>query len=83
MAGALVWRLTGRRLLATRVTAVLGRALAAVLVLARAGAAIWQQTPRWLPQVVLGLFCGRPPPTATSAAAPPARELLAGRAERG
>ena len=51
--------LTGRRLLATRVTAAVGRALAAVLVLGGAGAAIWQQTPRWLPQVVLGLFLWR------------------------
>jgi Zn-dependent protease len=56
VARALVWRATGRRLLATRVTAMLGRALAAVLVLGGAAAALWQQTPRWLPQVVLGLF---------------------------
>jgi Zn-dependent protease len=56
VARALVWRLTGRRQLATRVTAAGGRALAAVLVLGGAGAALWQQTPRWLPQVVLGLF---------------------------
>jgi hypothetical protein len=51
-----VWRLTGRRLLATRVTARLGRALAAALVLGGTAAALWQQTPRWLPQVILGLF---------------------------
>jgi Zn-dependent protease len=56
VARALVWRATGRRLLATRVTALAGRALAAVLVLGGAAAALWQQTPRWLPQVVLGLF---------------------------
>jgi Zn-dependent protease len=56
VARALVWRLTGRRFLATRVTALLGRALAAALVLGGVGAALWQQTPRWLPQVVLGLF---------------------------
>ena len=56
VARALVWRLTGRRLLATRVTAALGRALAAILVLGGAAAALWQQTPRWLPQVILGLF---------------------------
>jgi Zn-dependent protease len=56
VARALVWRLTGRRLLATRVTALGGRILAAVLVLGGAGAALWQHTPRWLPQVVLGLF---------------------------
>ena len=56
VARALVWRVTGRRLLATRVTALLGRVLAAVLVLGGGAAALWQQTPRWLPQVVLGLF---------------------------
>jgi Zn-dependent protease len=59
VARALVWRVTGRRLLATRVTAVLGRTLAAALVLGGAAAALWQQTPRWLPQVVLGLFLWR------------------------
>ena len=56
VARALVWRLSGRRLLATRVAAALGRTLAAVLVAGGAGAALWQRTPRWLPQVVLGLF---------------------------
>jgi Zn-dependent protease len=56
VARALVWRVTGRRLLATRLTALLGRVLAAVLVLAGTTAALWQRTPRWLPQVVLGLF---------------------------
>ena len=56
VARALIWRVTGRRLLATRLTALLGRALAAALVLGGAAAALWQQTPRWLPQVVLGLF---------------------------
>jgi Zn-dependent protease len=56
VARALVWRLTGRRLLATRVTALLGRGLAGVLVLGGATAALVQQTPRWLPHVVLGLF---------------------------
>jgi Zn-dependent protease len=56
VARALVWRVTGRRLLATRLTALLGRVLAAVLVLAGTTAAVWQHTPRWLPQVVLGVF---------------------------
>jgi Zn-dependent protease len=56
VARALVWRVTGRRLLATRVTARLGRALAAALVLGGTVAALWQRTPRWLPHVVLGLF---------------------------
>jgi Zn-dependent protease len=59
VARALIWRVTGRRLLATRLTALLGRALAAALVLGGAAAALWQQTPRWLPQVVLGLFLWR------------------------
>jgi Zn-dependent protease len=56
VARALLWRLTGRRPLATRVTALAGRALAAALVVGGAGAALLQQTPRWLPQVILGLF---------------------------
>jgi Zn-dependent protease len=59
VARALVWRLTGRRRLATRVTALLGRGLAGVLVLGGATAAVAQQTPRWLPHVVLGLFLWR------------------------
>ena len=81
VARALVWRFTGRRLLATRVTALLGRALAATLVLGGAAAALWQQTPRWLPQVVLGLFLWRAAGEGHRAAA--RAELLAGRAERG
>ena len=81
VARALVWRLTGRRLLATRVTALLGRALAAVLVLGGAGAALWQQTPRWLPQVVLGLFLWQAAGQGRRAAA--RAEALAGRAGRG
>jgi Zn-dependent protease len=81
VARALVWRLTGRRLLATRLTALLGRALAATLVLGGAAAALWQQTPRWLPQVVLGLFLWRAAGEGHRAAA--RAELLAGRAERG
>ena len=81
VARALVWRATGRRLLATRVTAALGRTLAAVLVIGGAGAAIWQQTPRWLPQVVLGLFLWRAAADGERAATD--SELLAGRAERG
>jgi Zn-dependent protease len=81
VARALVWRLTGRRQLATRVTALLGRALAAVLVLGGAGAALWQQTPRWLPQVVLGLFLWQAAGQGERSAA--RAGLLAGRAERG
>ena len=81
VARALVWRLTGRRLLATRVTAAAGRALAAVLVIGGAGASLWQQTARWLPQVVLGLFLWQ---AATQGERSARREQpLAGRAERG
>jgi Zn-dependent protease len=81
VARALVWRATGRRLLATRVTALAGRALAAVLILGGATAALWQQTPRWLPQVVLGLFLWQAAAQGERSAA--RSELLAGRAERG
>ena len=81
VARALVWRLTGRRLLATRLTALGGRALAAVLVVGGAGAALWQLTPRWLPQVVLGLFLWQAAGEGHRAAA--RAEALAGRAERG
>jgi Zn-dependent protease len=81
VARALVWRLTGRRLLATRVTAALGRALAAVLVLGGAGAALWQWTPRWLPQVVVGLFLWRAAADGERSAV--RHQLLARRAERG
>jgi Zn-dependent protease len=81
VARALVWRLTGRRLLATRVTAAGGRALAAVLVLGGAGAALWERTPRWLPQVVLGLFLWQAAGQGERSAA--RAGLLAGRAERG
>ncbi|HEV3399180.1 MAG TPA: hypothetical protein VG693_07800, partial [Actinomycetes bacterium] len=73
--------LTGRRLLATRVTAAGGRALAAALVLGGAGAALWQQTPRWLPQVILGLFLWQAATRGERSAR--RQELLAGRAERG
>jgi Zn-dependent protease len=81
VARALVWRLTGRRLLATRVAALLGRVLAAVLVAGGAGAALWQQTPRWLPQVVLGLFLWRAAADGERSAA--RSDLLARAAERG
>jgi Zn-dependent protease len=81
VARALVWRLTGRRLLATRVAALLGRVLAAVLVAGGAGAALWRQTPRWLPQVVLGLFLWRAAADGERSAA--RSDLLARAAERG
>jgi Zn-dependent protease len=81
LARALVWRLTGRRLLATRVTALAGRGLAAVMVAGGAGAAAWQRTPRWLPQVVLGLFLWRA--AADGERSAERSEALAGRAGRG
>jgi Zn-dependent protease len=81
VARALLWRLTGRRLLATRVTARIGRGLAGVLVVGGGAAALWQQTPRWLLHVVLGLFLWRAASEGERAAA--RRQLLAGRAERG
>ena len=81
VARALVWRVTGRRLLATRVTALLGRVLAATLVLGGTAAALWQQTPRWLPQIILGLFLWQ---AATEGERSAARsDLLAGRGEHG
>ncbi|HET7519329.1 MAG TPA: hypothetical protein VFN05_16890 [Actinomycetes bacterium] len=61
--------------------AVGGRALAAVLVAGGAGAALWQWTPRWMPQVVLGLFLWQAAIQGERAAW--RSELLAGRAERG
>jgi Zn-dependent protease len=81
VARALVWRLTGRRLLATRVTAWVGRGLAGLLVVGGGAAALLQQTPRWLLHVVLGLFLWQ----AASEGERSARrsELLAGRAEGG
>jgi Zn-dependent protease len=81
VARALVWRLTGRRRLATRVTALLGRSLAGVLVVGGAAAAVLQQTPRWLPHVVLGLFLWQAAAEGERAAA--RAELLARWAERG
>jgi Zn-dependent protease len=59
VARAAVWRLSGRRVLATRVTAWIGRGLAAGLV----GWGLWsivtQGTPRYLLHVILGLFLYR------------------------
>ena len=59
VARAAVWRLTGRRLLATRVTAWAGRALAGLLVAGGAAAVAWWHTPRYLLHVVLGVFLWR------------------------
>jgi Zn-dependent protease len=59
VARALVWRLTGRRLLATRVTAWVGRALAGALVAVGVAGAAWQRSPRFLLDAALGLFLWR------------------------
>jgi Zn-dependent protease len=81
VARALVWRLTGRRLLATRVTAWVGRGLAGLLVVGGAGAALLQQTPRWLLHVALGLFLWQAAAEGERSAR--RRERLAGWAEHG
>ena len=59
VARAVLWRLTGRRLLATRITAWAGRGLAVLLLAGGAAAALLQQAPRHLVHVVLGLFLYR------------------------
>jgi Zn-dependent protease len=79
IARALVWRATGRRLLATRVSAWAGRGLAGVLVAGGAAAALRQQTPRFLLHVALGLFLWRAAVDGERAAR--VAELLAGRRE--
>jgi Zn-dependent protease len=81
IARALLWRATGRRLLATRVTAWAGRGLAGALVAGSATAALWQQTPRFLLHVALGLFLWRAAVDGERAAR--VAELLAGRRQAG
>jgi Zn-dependent protease len=56
VARAVVWRLTGRRLLATRVTAWVGRGLAGLLMAGGAVAIVVLHTPRYLLHVALGGF---------------------------
>src|SRR6266545_4121164 len=56
VARAVVWRLTGRRLLATRVTAWFGRGLAVLLIAGGGAAVALLHTPRYLLHVALGLF---------------------------
>jgi Zn-dependent protease len=79
VARALLWRLTGRRPLATRVAAAGGRVLAAALVLGGTAAALEQRTPRWLPQIALGLFLWSAAAGGKRSAA--RRQALGGRAE--
>jgi Zn-dependent protease len=81
IARALLWRATGRRLLATRVTAWAGRGLAGALGAGGATAALWQQTPRFLLHVALGLFLWRAAVDGERAAR--VAELLAGRRQAG
>jgi Zn-dependent protease len=59
IARAAVWRWTGRRLLATRMTAWVGRGLAALLAAGGAAATVLAHTPRFLVQVALGLVLYR------------------------
>jgi Zn-dependent protease len=59
LARALVWKLTGRRALATRLTAWLGRGLAVLLVAGGGVAMLLDHAPRYLLQVALGLFLFR------------------------
>jgi Zn-dependent protease len=56
VARAVVWRVTGRRLLATRVTAWIGRSLAGLLMAGGAVAVVVMHTPRYLLHVALGGF---------------------------
>ena len=66
VARALLWRLTGRRLLATRVTAAGGRALAAVLVRAAPGPPSGSRPPAGCPRSSSACSCGRPPSRANA-----------------
>lgn len=56
VARAVVWRMTGRKLLATQVTAWIGRGLAGLLMVGGAVAVTLLHTPRYLLHVALGAF---------------------------
>jgi Zn-dependent protease len=56
VARAVVWRITGRKLLATRVTAWIGRGLAGLLMAGGGAAVIALHAPRYLLHVALGAF---------------------------
>ncbi len=56
VARAVVWRITGRKLLATRVTAWIGRGLAGLLMAGGSAGVIAMHTPRYLLHVALGAF---------------------------
>jgi Zn-dependent protease len=59
LARAAVWKVTGRRVLATQVTAWIGRGLAILLVAGGGLAVVLDRSPRYLLQVLLGLFLFR------------------------
>jgi Zn-dependent protease len=56
VARAVIWRMTGRKLLATQVTAWIGRGLAGLLMAGGAGGVALLHTPRYLLHVALGAF---------------------------
>lgn len=59
IARAAIWRWTGRRVLATRVTAWVGRSLAVLLATGGAAATVLAHAPRYLVQVALGVVLYR------------------------
>lgn len=59
VARAVIWRLSGRRQLATRLTAWGGRVLAGLLFAGGAVALVWLRSPRYLLHMVLGMFLYR------------------------
>jgi Zn-dependent protease len=59
VARAVLWKLTRQRLLATRVTAWLGRGLAVLLAAVGSAAVVVEHSPRYLLQILLGAFLFR------------------------